>query len=299
MWQLYVLGSLFASSGEYVTDKVAIVTNRRVDPLIASFWRMFFFVVCAGAIGALGWLGGVTFELNPLIVIVGIIGVGNSLAYTSLLRRVEVTGIGAISYLAPFLFLAIDVNVLHTQFTAQEVFGIILMVLGGFAFAVDGKTHHFKKELSPWVWLMLLYMVFYIGVMAYAFKLMNAATGISAPTFFVSTCAVATLILLGIVFAQRKSGLLFKRPARRYMPRVVLSKTFDALESILWAQALTLAAVSQVSAMEALEPLVLFVMTVVVQDVFRFRTNEKLGRSRLTWKAAAVSMLVLGGLLVN
>ena len=157
------------------------------------------------------------------------------------------------------------------------------MVLGGFAFAVDGKTHHFKKEFSPLVWFMLFYMVFYTGVEAYAFKLMNASTGISAPTFFVSTCAIAAVILFGLVVVQRKSHLLFKKPARIYMPRVAISKTFDALEAILWAQALTLAAVSQVSAMEALEPLVLFAVTVIMQDVLRFRAGEKLGRSRMRW----------------
>jgi hypothetical protein len=173
------------------------------------------------------------------------------------------------------------------------------MVLGGFAFAIDGKTHHFKREYSPFVWLMLFYMVFYIGVEAYAFKLMNAASGITAPSFFVSVSMINVGVLLCLLLWQRKTRLLFKRPALTYIPRVAISKSFDAIESVLWAQALTLAAVSQVSAMEALEPLVLFVVTVIVQDLFRFRTNEKLGRSRMRWKAVAVSMLVLGGLLVN
>ena len=260
---------------------------------------MFFFVVCATAIGLLGFLGNVSFVLTQVLVLVGIIGIGNSLIYTTLLRQIEITGIGAISYLAPFIFLAIDVKVLHTHLSGAQIAGIFLMVLGGFAFAVDGKTHHFKREYSPYVWLMLFYMVFYIGVEAYAFKLMNAATGISAPSFFVSTGIIATIGIFGIVIARGRSHLLFNRPALLYMPRVAISKTFDALESILWAIALTLAAVSQVSAMEALEPLVLFAVTVVVQDVLRFRAGEKLGRSRVKWKAAAVAMLVLGGLLVN
>ena len=299
MWQLYVLASLFASSGEYVTDKIAIVTDRRVDSVVATFWRMCFFTICVFIIGALGFLGGVSFTLNPLIILVGLIGVGNSLVYTYLLRRIEITGIGAISYLAPFLFLYIDTRILHTSLSANEIWGIFLMVLGGFAFAIDGKTHHFKREYSPFVWLMLFYMVFFTGAEAYVFKLMNASSGISAPSFFVSTALINLAVLACIVLLQKKTHLLFKRPALIYIPRVAISKSFDAIETVLWAQALTLAAVSQVSAMEAMEPLVLFVVTVVVQDLFRFRANEKLGRSRMRWKALAISMLVIGGLLVN
>jgi hypothetical protein len=299
MWQLYVLASLFGASGEYVVDKVAIVTNRRVDLVVATFWRMLFFVLCATAIGLLGFAGNVSFTLNPILVLIGCIAVGNSLIYTYLLRKIEITGIGAISYLAPFIFLIIDTQVLHTSLSAEQITGIVLMVLGGFSFAIDGKTHHFKKEFSPLVWAMFLFMVFYTGVEAYAFKLMHVTIGLSAPSFFVSTCSCAVVVLFGIVVVQGKSHMLFKRPALAYIPRVALSKSFDAFESIMWALALTLAAVSQVSAMEALEPLVLFAVTFIAQDVLRFRTGEKLGRSRTQWKAAAVSMLVLGGLLVS
>ena len=80
---------------------------------------------------------------------------------------------------------------------------------------------------------------------------------------------------------------------------MTVSKAFDAMSTILWTQALTLAAVSQVSAMGALEPLVLFASTIIVQDVMRFSTGEKLDRKRTRWKAAAISMLVVGGLLMN
>jgi drug/metabolite transporter (DMT)-like permease len=299
MWQLYVLGSLFANAGEYVTDKVALFTDKRIDTSIATFWRMFFFVVCASVIGWIGFLGNLSVTFTPLIVLVGLIGIGNSFIYTTLLRKIEITGIGAISYLAPFIFLLIDMKVLHTQLSGSQITGIFLMVLGGFAFAVDGKTHHFKREYSPQIWFMLFYMVFYVGVEAYSLKLMNAATGISAPSFFVSTGIIATIGIFAIVVLRKRTHLLFKKPALVYIPRVVISKTFDALETILWGIALTLAAVSQVSAMEALEPLVLFAVTVIVQDVFRFRAGEKLGRSRVRWKAVAVSMLVVGGLLVS
>ena len=299
MWQLYALGSLFASASQSVADKVAIVADRRIDSLVATFWRLLLFFVFTLVIGLFGWLGTIQFSFNWVILLVAMAGICNSLIYTSLLRRIEITGIGAITYLSPFLFLLIDTRILHTRLSGGEIAGIFLMVLGGFAFAIDGKTHHFKRELSPLVWIMFLFMVIYSGIESYSFKYLHGLNGITAVGFTVSYGLVMVIGLLAFVVLGGRSHLLWKHAAKTYLPRIAVSKAFDATSSVLWVQALTLAAVSQVSAMEALEPLVLVVFTVLVQDILRFRAGEKTGRGRMQWKAAAVSMLVLGGLLVN
>lgn len=299
MWQLYVLGSLFASAGEDVTDKVAIVSDRRIDSTIATFWRILLFFLCTLVIAWIGILGGFQFIFVPVVFLVAILSIINSFIWTSLLRRVEITGIAAISYLAPFLYLVIDTRLLHTTLSAGEIVGIFLMVLGGFAFAIDGKTHHMKKELSPLVWLMFVYMALYSGAESYAFKYVHASYGTSAMGFILSYGLVMCVGLLSVVVVRGKTRLLWKSAAKQYIPYVTVSKAFDATSTILWTQALTLAAVSQVSAMGALEPIVLFASTILVQDIMRFSTGEKLDRKRTRWKAAAISMLVIGGLLVN
>jgi len=299
MWQLYVLGSLFASAGESVVDKVAFATDRKVDSTVATFWRLVLFTVCTIAIGLCGYFGGLQFLFAPVIWIVGIASIVNSLFYTYLLRHIEVLGIGAMSYLAPFLFLAIDANVLHTSFSPEAISGIILMVLGGFAFAIDGKTHHFNRSWSPVVWVMFLYSALYIGIEGYAFKYAHATYGIGSTGFCASYGVVMVLGLLVLILAQGKSKILFVRASRKYIPRIIVSKALDAIATILWTQALVFAAVSQVSAMESLEPLVLFIATFLAQDVLRMRVEEKFGRGRLKWKATAIALLVLGGVLMS
>ena len=299
MWQLYVLASLFATAGEDVVDKVAIVSDRKIDSFVATFWRITLFFICALAIAALGVLGGIQFIFVPMVFFVAILGIGNSLIYTALLRRIEVTGIGAISYLAPFLFLVIDTKVLHTALTAGEIAGVFLMVLGGLAFALDGKTHHFKKELSLSVWLMFLYMALFTGVEGYAFKYLHLLYGTTAIGYTLSYGILMCAGLFILVVASGKSKLLWRKAAQRYVPYIAVSKAFDATGTVLWTQALTVAAVSQVSAMGALEPLVIFVVTILMQDMLRFRANERLGRSRMRWKAGAVALLVVGGLLIS
>lgn len=299
MWQLYVLGSLFASAGEDVVDKVAIVSHRRIDSTVATFWRIFLFFVCTLIIAGIGILGGFQFIFVPVVFLVAFLSIINSFIWTSLLRRVEITGLAAITYLAPFLYLAIDTRLLHTSLSAGEIVGIFLMVLGGFSFAIDGKTHHMKKELSPFVWLMFIYMALYSGAESYAFKYVHASYGTSAIGFVLSYGLLMCVGLLAVVIVRGKTRLLWKSTAKKYIPYVTVSKAFDSISTLLWTQALTLAAVSQVSAMGALEPIVLFASTIVVQDIMRFRTGEKLDRRRTRWKAAAISMLVVGGLLMN
>ena len=226
------------------------------------------------------------------------------------MRRVEVTSIGAIYYLAPFLFLAIDSKIVHVSLSGGEVAGIFLLVLGGLGFAIDGKTHRLKRELSPMVWGLFLFSILYTGVEGYLFKYLNvhetmnavsfvASYGIVGPSGHAGLGSVATAGMGCILAYQGKWHLLHGGPARAYVPYISLSKIFDALNTILWTEALVFAAVSQVSAMEALEPLVLFVVTAGLQGLMRFHMQEKLDIKRLHWKALSVSMLVLGGMLIT
>jgi drug/metabolite transporter (DMT)-like permease len=299
MWQLLTLGALFFSAGENIVDKSALITDKRVDYAVATLWRISLYVFCVVAIGLTGILGTLTFSLSPWLLLFGIPSALASLGYTYLLRRVEVTGIGAITYLSPFLFLAVDALLLHTSFTSTELFGIILVTFGGFGFAIDGKTHHFKREFSLAVWALLFYDIIQTGAEAYLFKYLNATQGVSPMTFFLMVWLSAVVFLFALVLYQRKTHLLFKKAALVYLPRAGVGKLFDAVSSLLWAQALALAAVSQVSALGALDPLVLFVMTVAAQRLLGMRVGEKTARTQLQWKAISIGVLVFGGWLLG
>lgn len=299
MWQLYAILSLFGSAGESVVDKTALVADRRVDHFVATFLRLCVLTIFALSLGYLGVMGNFELIFPPVILLVGVLTALNAIFNTYLLRHVEVTGIGAMYYLAPFLFLLIDTSVLHMQLSPQEIAGIILLVLGGVGFAVDGKTHHFKRELSPLVWAMFIYGALLTGFEGYVFKYLNASQGTTPISFFASYFLVCTVALLLLLIHQRKMRLLRSASARTYLPYIVISKSFGTFGNLMWAQALVTAAVSQVSAMQALEPLALFVVTVLVQDFLRFRVGERLGARRFRWKAVSVSLLVLGGLLVT
>ncbi len=298
MWQFFALGSLFASAGESVVDKYALVSDRKIDYVVATFWRLLFFSLLTLAVGVIGWAGPLHLALTPAVVFIAFLSLLNSLCYTYLMWHVEVTEIGVIAYLAPFAFLGIDTTILQTHFSSGEIVGIILLVLGGLGFAIDAKTHHMKKDLSLRVWVMFAFGIFFTGALAYTLKYVNA-NGINSVSFFVSYGLLASAGLLAITILRGRSRKLFAKPALVYLPRILISKAFDTVSSLFWAQALLLASVSKVSAIGALQPFVLFVLTVFMQKVLKMRVDEKLNRTRMEWKAAAMCFLVVGGMLVT
>jgi len=299
MWQLFALGALFFTAGENVADKAALVNHRSVDSDVASFYRPLLFFLVISAVGLSGWLGPLQFVFPLSIWLFTPVAMFASIFYTYLLKKIEVTSIGAAAYLAPFLFLFIDTHLLQTHFTALQILGILLLILGGIAFSLDGRTRRVKPELTWAVWAIFIFNLCYSGTEAYLFKSLNTSQGVNSPSFFASLWLLASLGLFLIVILKGKSHLLGHPSVRAYIPRVTLSKSFDAMSSLLWGQALIFATVSQVSAFDATFPLVLFVVVVVAQNLFGVNLKEKLDRDHVVWKAGAIILIVFGGLLAG
>lgn len=73
-----------------------------------------------------------------------------------------------------------------------------------------------------------------------------------------------------------------------------MAKACDVGTTVFAAQALMLASVSQVSAMNAFDPIVLLFVTAIVQIAFRIHLNERFDVSNLRWKALMTVVLVAG-----
>ncbi|MEQ1814777.1 MAG: hypothetical protein ABL860_10070, partial [Candidatus Nitrotoga sp.] len=246
-----------------------------------------------GVLGRLDFFFGLEiFLFTPACVCV-------ALLWTYILRNVEVLTIGALGYLAPLLFLFVDSHLLKTDFSLYQVVGIVALVMGGIAFSVDGETRRLKKEMTWCVASALLGTLTYNGVEAYFFKYMNSTYGVNGVSFFASVWLMSTLCLLALVGFRRRASLLFDATARAYAPRIAVSKTLDATSSVLTAQALSMAAVSQVSAFEALLPLISLAVVIGAQKGAKLKLNEQLSSVHMVWKSAAAGLLVAGGLLVK
>lgn len=300
MWQGYSLGSLIAGALENATDKAGIVHDGGVDSYVASFYRAFFFFIAVLFVGFSGILGSVSPFFHWSYIPIAIVSTISTLLFTYLLRTVEITVIGAASYLAPFLFLLFDTQIFGVQLREHQVLGIILLVSGGLAFSLDGKTHHFRRDLGWRIWAALTF-IYVLGAAAeaYLFKYLHATHDVNAVSYYVYSTIPGIIFLFFIVVWKRRTQQLFSPAARAYMPYAMLGKSFDSLNSILFITALSMATLAQVSAFNALMPLMIVIIAAIVQGMFGFRLKERLDSRRTGWKLCAALVLVVGGILVG
>ncbi len=300
MWQFYSLGSLFAGAFESIIDKAGIVRDGGVDSYVASLYRASFFWIAALIVGATGLLGEITFFFHWSYLPLALVSAIATLLFTYLLRNVEITVLGAASYLAPSLFLLIDTKVLGIALTQLQLIGIVLLVSGGLAFTLDGKTHHFRRDFGWRIWGSLFFLyVFGVALEAYLFKYLHVAHGVNAVSFYAVSTIPIIIILFAILLWKRRLPLLFNRSARMYIPFAILGKSFDSLNSILYVTALGMATLAQVSAFNALMPLMIIIVALFAQGLFGVRLKEHLDHKRTLWKFSAAVVLVVGGLLVG
>ncbi|MBV9159461.1 MAG: hypothetical protein JO019_02595 [Candidatus Kaiserbacteria bacterium] len=299
MWQIFAILSLVSTGLESIADKWAIVRDRRIDAAVATFWRNSLFFIFTLLVGYMGWLGEIVWHFDFLVLSFAVIAAISGYCYTYLLRKIEVTGIVAETYLLPLIFLGIDATYLHVPLTAAQIVGVVLLTLGGFMITIDGKTHRLKRGFSFAVWLIFIYWMAYDGFEYYLFKYLNATLKINSVSFFASVWLVVVALLLLAVVLGGRFRKLFSSDSARYIPLVAVSKIFDTGAALLWLTALSFVAVSQVAAIGALEPLIVFLLAIIVQKATRFNIRERIDRANFLWKAFAVVLFCAGTMLVS
>lgn len=300
MWQMYSLASLLTGAFESISDKAGIVRDGGIDSYVASFYRASFFLIAATVVALTGLLGDFTLLFHWSYLVLGAIIATATLLFTYLLRTVEITVIGAATYLAPFLFLIIDTKLLHVQLSQTQILGITLLVCGGLAFSLDGKTHHFRRELTWHTWGAIAFIyVFAVAIEAYTFKYLHTVYDVNAVSYYISSTVPSVILLFGLLIWKGRIRQLVSRNARTYLPYAALGKSFDSLNSILGFTALSMATLAQVSAFNALMPLMIVIVALFVQGLFGIRLKEHLDTKRTGWKLCAAVVLVVGGLLVG
>lgn len=299
MWQAFALLALVATAFQNVADKWAIVSDRKIDPAVATFWRNALAFVFVVAIGFWGILGPLTWYFDLSIIGFALLLVCSSFFYTYMLKHVEVTGIEMDNFLAPLVFLVVDIALVEAALHTEQIAGVVFLALGGFLLAVDARTRHLKREFSLKMLGIILFWVLHGGVQYYLFKHLNAEIGLNSVSFTASVYVVAISVMLLVVTVRGKFKALFQSASTRYLPPVALSKACDTAATLLTLTALTYASVSQVAAIGALAPLFLLIVAVFVQKETRFNIRERVDSANIVGKIVAVALLALGIYLVS
>ena len=301
MWIFFAIGSLVLNSFETTTDKIALVGDKVMDYLAASFWRVFLFCLFYGLLGLTGTVGKLHIFLPLPLLIIGIFCASSSIFYTKLLKQIEATGYAVLSYMAPVLYLFVDIFIIKAHLTGLEAIGILLLASGGVMFVLNPKTFRVKKEFTPAVFGMLVYNIFINASQYYAFKYYFNRGLINEVSFYFNIWIVTLIVLVGFLVVRKKTSVTLHslRDHKKFMATITLSKFFDVSSSLLWLHALAMATVSQVNATDAVYPLMMIAVVYIAQSLFKLKAEEKFSQGHLAFKLAGVMLLCVGGFLVR
>lgn len=293
MWQLYALAAQSVICLESITDKRALKIEG-VDTTVASFLRIAAYLgwtvlllLLTGQASALAW------TTHPLVMLLGLGGAGTSIAYTMMLRQVEVTTLAVLTYTAPLLLLVVD-SLTGKSFSALQMLGMLLLVSGGVAFVYGSRLKLNWQTLGAFA-----YIISFNAGQAYAIQHFNASQHWTGLEFYYKVWVWSGVYLLAFFAMTGRLSHFARRNVQRYTRFSLLAKLFDALSSWWAGTAITLVAVSQVSSMEAFQPLLMLIFSTLAQKLFNVPLDEPLDKATLWRKVLASLVLVVGGFCVR
>ena len=299
MWQIFSLLSVLSNAIEETVDKAAIVGNKAVDTIGATWVRNAISVVIA-------FLGGWLIErhfphlfLSLPIIILGVLYAIQAILYTTILRHIEITASSLITNFIPIVFLPIDILIVGAPFLPRQIVGVFLLVAGGVIFFL--KHERFTKQHLQLLTGVFVFDVIIYGLESYSFKSLFVTNALSATDFLWSMWSVMLFVLsmvfIGMIIYQKALPSLAHYSS--YIQRSLVSKTADYTGSFFFLQALTLASASQVAAMKAIYPLTLVVLVIIAQKRFDIDLGELLDRNTLFQKIIASIVLCVGVYLIR
>ncbi len=300
MWILFALGSLVFQGFETVIDKIAIVKDKNIDSLAASFWRVLMFLLWFVVLGLTGFLGVLRIILPWPVVVFALLWIGGALFYTYLLKNIEVTGSSALSYASPFVYLVIDTFLFKVNMTPFQILGIILLAAGGMAFVLEPGKLKIRREFTSKIWGIFLYNLVLGVAEYYGFKYFLNHASMNEVSFFASTWLLVTAGFMIIISVRKKWGITMETAQKnRFLGKVTISKGLDAACSWLWLHAISMTAVSRVDAVGSLYPLILIGAVYLIQNVFGLKAEEEFSKGYLALKLIGIALLSVGGFLAG
>jgi hypothetical protein len=291
MWQFYALLAIVFNCLEDVTDKRAMGRCNTIDTDAATFIRVILYCLLVTPMAVLfGYV--VSWYCSPGIIVFGFASSVMASAYTVVLKRVNITTLSILGYVAPLIFLAID-SATSAAFSLAQILGILGLVVGGIGFALSDKLEFDKPTLAA-----LAFMLTYGGAEFYYVKWMQKTEGLNAISVFANTWMWAAIFLFALLILQRKIPLLLTRQAVNYAKSSSMAKLFEAVTSVMWSAGIALTTVAQFSSMEVFFPPIMLAFALMAQAIFGVNLGESIERKTIARKVLMVAILVVSGIFV-
>jgi len=284
---------MIAGSLETIVDKVIITKEpEKIDILVGTFYRNFAFFILTIIIGLFGIFGKLSFVFNIHLLILAIICPLNSLAYDYFLRNVEVSRFNGIFYAFPIIFLFIEKIFLHKTFSVIQIIGTLLLVIGAILFSMEANKRKFLLSWKALFWMLIrMIPIVYLFV---TYKLYS--TSINDVSFYFSIWAMLIIFYIFIILITKKYKKL-KETAKsnNFLAKTFIAKGFDVFSSIFYLEALGIASLTAVSAIDSFSPLITLVLLICLSFFTKINISEDFSKKTLVLKIVATMTLIAGG----
>ncbi len=302
MWQLFSFSSLFCKTLEEAIDKATLVKYKSIDSYSSTWIRNFIFLFLSILSTILISQKLPVIVITIPIIILGVFYAINSILYTVLLKEIEITSSSIMSTFTPLIFLPIDIFIVGKKLIPRQIFGILILVIGGIVFFKRSKINaQFTKKKILMVIGIFLFSVTLQGFESYLFQSLFIHKNLSEANFLVSLWSVVFLFLT--IFILCRCLISHQRPnvkmLMNYSGGSLLSKVADYGNSFFFFKALSIASASQVSSMEVFYPILLIFVVILIQHKFGFNLEEIVDRKSLTSKLQGIMIICLGAILVR
>jgi hypothetical protein len=302
MWQIYSLLGITSNALEETLDKHIMLTNVNLDVVLAALIRNV--AVLLIAFSTTYVFDSSSFRLLPDVYVLwwALLYAVQAVGYTYILKYVEITAAGVSFALLPLLFLPIDIFFAGASITPYQMCGLLLLVFGSIIFFSRDIPLAGISKSAFWFTLggLLMFDAALVGSEGYIFKYYVATSEVSTSLFIFNGMLFMCLFLL-IALGVRclvLRGAMQTKGFLAYAQGSFVAKMADYGNLFFTFQALTIASVSQVSAMKTVHPIVLLCTTFIVQKLLQRNVNEDFSRRGGVAKTIGIVVIIVGSILV-
>lgn len=295
VWAL--LGAFFSSLEGIIDKKIVIKKEKSLDGTVASFYRNIAFYIFILLFGFSGLFGSVTLFIAVPIIIWAFFHVISSIIYDYFLKNSEIIRYNAITFVFPIFLILTDKFIFSINYSALEIIGFFLLIIGGYTVTLDGKNRSSIYSSKQWL---LLFVSFLIVASQYGlFKYYNNEFGINEVSFYISAWIFVTVFFIIGIFIRKKQNLLLVTATKdNFFVKTLTSKFFDSLAGLFLLKAVSESSLSKVYSLESISPLITLILVVFLVSVLKIDMKEKLDRSNLVTKSIGIGFLCIGGYLI-
>ncbi len=206
--------------------------------------------------------------------------------------------VGATSTLTTLILSALF---LGEEFTTQDIWGIMLLIMGGFFISFKYYKGRFFRGWKK-VALAGILMAVSLVLMKYSFDQFSGHNFVSV--YIYSRIGIVGMTLFLLLFAsyrERVVDLLKKRDNKRHAKHfgwTMIVKALAGVATVMISYSIAIGSVAIVNALSSVQYLFVFILSIILSFYFKEAFQENLERKNTLYKAIGAVLVVVGIILV-